>query len=377
MRRNLLSCACIVATLLAVGTPELTHAYVTYAKWSSSSVSYYVNPANLDVSQDAAAAAVQTAAYAWGAQGGANIKLVYAGRVADTATANDGRNVVLFRNASNGGAAATTYSWWSGSTIVDADIIVWDGAFKFFAGSSGCSGGVYIEDAVTHEFGHALGMAHSSVLDATMYPSLSYCSTTMRTLASDDIAGIQSLYGSVKTTSNTAPAVSITSPSNGGSFLQGSTITFTGSATDSQDGNIGSSMRWTSSIDGAIGSGVSFSRSLSLGTHIITAQATDSGGLSASMTRTIYVTATQTATTSSPTLSVRGYKTKGRQQVALSWNGLTSSSVDVFRNNSRLLTTGNDGAYTDAIGTKGAGSYTYRVCAAGTATCTNIASVSF
>jgi hypothetical protein len=122
---------------------------------------------------------------------------------------------------------------------------------------------------------------------------------------------------------------------------------------------------------------VSFSRSLSLGTHIITAQATDSGGLSASMTRTIYVTATQTATTSSPTLSVRGYKTKGRQQVALSWNGLTSSSVDVFRNNSRLLTTGNDGAYTDAIGTKGAGSYTYRVCAAGTATCTNIASVSF
>lgn len=39
--------------------------------------------------------------------------------------------------------------------------------------------------------------------------------------------------------------------------------------------------------------------------------------------------------------------------------------------------TTNDGAETDSINKRGDGSYTYRVCAAGTTTCTNNASVTF
>ena len=41
-----------------------------------------------------------------------------------------------------------------------------------------------------HEFGHALGLGHSTVFDATMYPSYSYCSQALRTLAPDDLAGV-------------------------------------------------------------------------------------------------------------------------------------------------------------------------------------------
>ena len=57
-----------------------------------------------------------------------------------------------------------------GSQIIDADIVFWDEGFKFFAGTSGCSGGFYIEDIAAHEFGHALGLGHSTVSGATMYP---------------------------------------------------------------------------------------------------------------------------------------------------------------------------------------------------------------
>jgi hypothetical protein len=49
--------------------------------------------------------------------------------------------------------------------------------------------------------------------------------------------------------------------------------------------------------------------------------------------------------------------------------------VDVFRNGTRITTTANDGAHTDQV--SAAGSYTYRVCNAGTSTCSNDVTVTF
>ena len=98
--------------------------------------------------------------------------------------------------------------------LVDSDIIFWDGGFRFFTGTSGCGGvpnAAYIEDIAAHEFGHALGMGHSSYTDATMYPSYSYCSQAFRTLAPDDIAGVRSLYPG-STPANTAPSITIGRP---------------------------------------------------------------------------------------------------------------------------------------------------------------------
>ncbi|XP_051115420.1 metalloendoproteinase 4-MMP-like [Andrographis paniculata] len=54
---------------------------------------------------------------------------------------------------------------------------------------------VDLESVATHEIGHVLGLAHSSVKDSIMYPSLSP-RTKKLGLRKDDVDGIQSLYGS-------------------------------------------------------------------------------------------------------------------------------------------------------------------------------------
>ena len=77
------------------------------------------------------------------------------------------------------------------------------------------------------------------------------------------------------------------------------------------------------------------------------------------------------------TLDVRLYKVKGNRAADLTWEGATGTSVVVWRNGSVLTTTGNDGLHTDAIGGKGGGTYTYKVCDAGTATCSPEVTASF
>jgi hypothetical protein len=274
----------------------------------------YINPQNADVTASEAEAALQSMMGMWNAHGG--FQFLYGGRVGDTNIGHDGRSVIMFRNESGGGLAAT-YAWSVGDSLVEADVVFWDGAYRFFTGSSGCSGGMYIEDVAAHELGHAAGLGHSDDPDATMYPQASsYCSQDWRTLAADDIAALQSLYsggGGSGRVENTAPTVSITAPSNGSSYPEGASIAFAGYATDSEDGDVTWSLTWRSNVDGNLGTGSEFWRVLSPGAHTITATVTDSGGLSRSTQVGLTVTSS-TATSPEPSRpGRRGSRTKTRK----------------------------------------------------------------
>ena len=75
--------------------------------------------------------------------------------------------------------------------------------------------------------------------------------------------------------SNTFPAVTITAPTDGSTFTAGTSIALTGTASDTEDGDLTASLTWSSNLDGSIGSGGSFSTSnLSVGTPAITAAVT-------------------------------------------------------------------------------------------------------
>ncbi len=187
----------LVASVMAAGTIFSTNlrAYTLLGySWAQSPVPYYINPANMDLPTTAIEPAIRAGADAWHVQSGSSFAFAFAGYSAQSTNTNDGINLVMFRNASSGSAIATTYTWYSGTRLIDADVVFWDAGFHFFTGSSGCSGGFYIEDVATHEFGHALGLGHSTLTSATMYPSISTCSQQTRTLDADDIAAVLSLY---------------------------------------------------------------------------------------------------------------------------------------------------------------------------------------
>ena len=68
---------------------------------------------------------------------------------------------------------------------------------------------------------------------------------------------------------------------------------------------------------------------------------------------------------------------KGKLQVDLAWGG-GDVTVDIYRNNSKIRSaTSNTGAYRDAVKVSGSGTLTYKVCNAGTTTCSGNASVSY
>jgi hypothetical protein len=70
-------------------------------------------------------------------------------------------------------------------------------------------------------------------------------------------------------------------------------------------------------------------------------------------------------------------KVKSARYADLSWSNATSAKVDVFRNDAKIVTTVNDGAYTDKSIPSTVNSVTYKVCEAGTSNCSNEVTVSW
>jgi len=177
-----------------------------------------------------------------------------------------------------------------------------------------------------------------------------------------------SLVGSYETDAPiTAPTASFTSSCNDLS------CNFDASGSSDSDGTI-ASYAWDFG-DGNTASGETPSHSYSAaGDYTVSLTVTDNDGATNTTMQTVTV---EEPAVGSITLSVNGYKRKGRINADLSWSGATTNNVDIYRNGSLVTTTANDGAYTDATGRKGGGTYTWKVCDQGTSNCSADMSVTF
>ena len=117
-------------------------------------------------------------------------------------------------------------------------------------------------------------------------------------------------------------------------------------------------------------------------TYTVTLTVTDSESQSNSTQQQVTVTAPAEPDepTIGITLEVSIYKVRGVHHADLLWSGTaaTNVSVDIFRDTVLVETVPDNGSYTDNIGNRGGGSYTYRVCEAGsTEACSAEVTVTF
>lgn len=173
---------------------------------------------------------------------------------------------------------------------------------------------------------------------------------------------------------NDAPVPIISNPGDASTHASGGSITFSGSASDTEDGDLTASLSWSSDVDGSFGSGGSFSAVLSDGDHTITASVTDSGGNTRVTTVAIQVgdppeKATE-AVVSAITYAMNGGKNKNRNlliTVAIQddFDAIVvgaSVSISVSRDGSPAGTgtasTGEDGTVTFQLRNARSGTYT-------------------
>jgi len=109
---------------------------------------------------------------------------------ADKPYVYDGHNTLGFATLPAGTAGMASI-WADGNDLEEVDI-----RLNTLTGwSIGALGGSFdVQGVLTHEIGHLVGLKHSSVSGATMWPSVGSRSLSWRTLHDDDIAGATALY---------------------------------------------------------------------------------------------------------------------------------------------------------------------------------------
>ena len=153
---------------------------------------------------------------AWNGAGSGTVIDARAGSVANWQL-GDGIPMLNFSDpvhACNGNCLAATFTGFyqqrnDGSfRIFDADIVT-NSRFAWTSTSEpgGCSGEFHIEGVMVHETGHGLGLGHTNVSGATMYPSVSSCNNGPASIAQDDKNGLNALYSSGGNDGGTPPPI--------------------------------------------------------------------------------------------------------------------------------------------------------------------------
>lgn len=166
-------------------------------RWKSTPVTVLVNKAGNSTitDSDGGVTAVAGAIKAWG--------IVSSGSTTSSAVNGQAPSIIMLNT--NGhvctgsclAATLTGYYHQEGSAYYIDDADVYTNQRYDYTSSregDGCSGEYDIDGIMTHEVGHVIGLGHSNVQGATMYPSVAACDFGNRTLSSDDTAGKNALY---------------------------------------------------------------------------------------------------------------------------------------------------------------------------------------
>jgi MYXO-CTERM domain-containing protein len=166
--------------------------------WQHNEIVFKINPGGKHgLGLDAVSNAILDGAEQWALEG-SWVDLVYDGESdVEEPSHEDGEQVVFFLDDWSGldpNLLALTYVWsYSSGEIIHFDIAVNADDHQWTA--SGTSQENDLWNAMTHEFGHALGLDHSEDDEATMYAKTSLGETLKRDLAVDDLEMFTGLYG--------------------------------------------------------------------------------------------------------------------------------------------------------------------------------------
>ncbi len=165
--------------------------------WIQVPVAYQINPTNTQgMPADEVKGAVQRAFDAWEGVDGSNIRFRNDGNSKISEHGHeDGVNVVFFESAWpadwDDDLLAMALTWnVDGGEIIAMDIVVNEGHQWAIGGGQGYD----LQNALTHEVGHAIGLAHTEDTIATMFGSSSMDDREKRDLADDDEQAARFLY---------------------------------------------------------------------------------------------------------------------------------------------------------------------------------------
>lgn len=173
-------------------------------KWAANSMTFRINENLSSISGESQA--IQNAANSWNAAN-ANFRFEYGGTHTNTTSARNSNNDMMWGTVANSNVLGQASVWYSGSTILECDII-FNNSINWSAGASVPSGTIDVETVSLHEMGHWLNLRdlYGSFNDGeydqmkVMY-GLSYYGQSKRNPHSDDVSGIQWIYGMAESVS--------------------------------------------------------------------------------------------------------------------------------------------------------------------------------
>ena len=166
-------------------------------KWNETNIHYSINTdGHHGLNAADVESAIVQASNAW-KQG--QLEFIHDGETKKTeADYSDNVQSVVFKNnwTEDPDVLALTYTW----ATADGQIVHFDMEINTDDHDWSTTGELNKQDltnAIAHEFGHALGLDHSTDLEATMAPNAAPGETIKRDLAQDDINGFNHLYENI------------------------------------------------------------------------------------------------------------------------------------------------------------------------------------